>query len=221
MRAKWVAALGVALLAACSASPDPPARSADWSKAAPSSVAQASKIVGGMDDHAQNVYRRALLHVANAHQRPSQFTIAQMVDQQERREAAVRVERNHVAESQAIERARVAERAKGIDAQEACKAYSGAIGAMRGLASFVVSLRCQGSRGGPHHAYVTVRYRLWSAMNYDERIRYSKMMWQSYVMASKMTAAPDTVHLTLLGEGEEKLAESDWMAGSIVRVIDK
>jgi hypothetical protein len=97
------AALTAALVACGSENAGPKPRGPHWNDKALASARAAEKRAGGFNASDRAAYKRGLQHIINAHQRVGAFTIAELVDDEYRRENA----RNAVLQTER-ERARTA-----------------------------------------------------------------------------------------------------------------
>ncbi|GAC1412603.1 MAG: hypothetical protein NVSMB64_22890 [Candidatus Velthaea sp.] len=64
----------------------------------------------------------------------------------------------------------------------------------------------------------TARDSIWSAGDYDERLRLVKLLWQMSIKQSQLSDHADSVHIHLIGEGGESLGGSNSFAGSMIDV---
>jgi hypothetical protein len=76
---------------------------------------QAAKVAGGFDAETKKLYHNGLQHVSHQHQKPGQFTIAQVIDQERSREAS-RAEAAKAQRDDALYRKAFAELKSGQEA---------------------------------------------------------------------------------------------------------
>jgi len=189
-------------------------RNPHWSDKAPASARAAERRVGGFNSGERAAYKKGIRHILNAHQKVGAFTIAQVIDDAERREAA-RASAHAEAVRLAHERAALANGPRTVSA--ACAAFGAKLRGVSGVGEIVASYRCSGEDRSIFHVDATIRDEAWTAMTYDQRLSLAHSLWAGAVGAARLEQA-DSAHVRLVGEQGESLGGSSWLAGSMIDV---
>ncbi len=166
-------------------------------------------------DRQRAAYKKGVQHVVNAHAKIGAFTIAQVIDDQERRDSAQVAGRQEAARL-ARERAALANGPRTVAA--ACTAFGDRLRGVGGIGDIVDSYSCRGEDRSIFDVEVTVRDKAWTAFTYDERLRLAQSLWQGAVAAARLNEKPDSAHIKLVGQAGESLGGSSWLAGSMIDV---
>lgn len=98
-----------------------------------------------------------------------------------------------------------------------CKKW-GALLRSAGGGAIVASYECRGANGGPYSIHATIRDEAWTVLDYDQRLRLAKSLWEGCVKAAALYENADSCHVKLYGEAGESLGGSNDFAGSMIDV---